>query len=164
LMLAIIGGQPERFAGHVELYFRALEQFGHPRLAVGQHALGLVADTDQEAAETWWQSWKPAVEHLAAERGFYAPSRERYDMELATGALFVGSPETVAQKIARMVDVLQISRFDLKYDLPGLPRAARAQTIELLGTTVLPRVHEILAETASKVAMDNLVLAPESGR
>jgi len=146
LMLAIIGGQPERFAGHVDLYFRALEQFGMPVQPVGQHALGLIADTDEEAAETWWTSWKPMIEMMGKERGFYAPTRERYELELATGALFVGSPETVAQKIALMTRTLRISRFDLKYDIMGLPRSARARTIELLGTVVAPRVREILAE------------------
>jgi probable LLM family oxidoreductase len=146
LMLAIIGGQPDRFAGHVDLYFRALEQFGMPMQPVGQHALGLIADTDEEAAETWWQGWKPMVEMMAKERGFYAPTRERYELELDSGALFVGSPETVARKIARMVRVLHISRFDLKYDVIGLPRQARARTIELLGTVVAPRVKELLAQ------------------
>jgi probable LLM family oxidoreductase len=146
LMLAIIGGQPERFAGHVDLYFRALEQFGQPVQPVGQHSLGLVADTDDEAADTWWQSWKPVVETLGKERGFYAPTRERYDAELATGALFVGSPETVAQKIATVARTLRLSRFDLKYDVGMLPREARAQTIELLGREVRPRVIELLAK------------------
>jgi len=146
LMLAIIGGEPQRFAGHVDLYYRALEQFGMPRQPVGQHALGLVADTDEEAADLWWESWKPMVEQMGKERGFYAPTRERYDLELATGALFVGSADTVAQKIVRMTRELQISRFDLKYDVPGLPVGARARTIELLGTEVAPRVREILAK------------------
>jgi probable LLM family oxidoreductase len=151
LMLAIIGGQPERFAGHVDLYFRALEQFGQPVQPVGQHSLGLIADTDEEAAEIWWQSWQPMVERMSRERGFYAPTRERYDLELATGALFVGSPETVAQKIARMVRALHLSRFDLKYDVMGLPRDARAGTIRLLGTEVAPRVREILAKEPAHV-------------
>ncbi|MEV7692186.1 LLM class flavin-dependent oxidoreductase [Microbacterium sp. NPDC089189] len=148
LMLAIIGGQPERFAGHVDLYFRALEQFGQPRLPVGQHSLGLVADTDEEAAETWWRSWEPMVTMMSKERGFYPPTRERYDLELSTGALFVGSPETVARKIARMVRTLHLSRFDLKYDVFGLPRTARARSIELLGTEVAPRVRELLADAS----------------
>jgi probable LLM family oxidoreductase len=145
LMLAIIGGQPERFAGHVDLYFRALEQFGMPAQPVGQHSLGLLAETDEEAAETWWRVWQPAVEALGKERGFYAPTRERYDLEMASGALFVGSPETVAQKIVRMVRELRISRFDLKYDIIGLAPEHRARTIELLGTAVAPRVRELLA-------------------
>jgi len=146
LMLAIIGGEPSRFAAHVDLYFRALEQFGMPEQPVGQHALGLIADTDEEAAEMWWQSWRPAVEAMGKERGFYPPTRERYDLELATGALFVGSPETVAQKIVQMTRELRISRFDLKYDIMGLPRSARERTIELFGTEVAPRVRELLAK------------------
>ena len=146
LMLAIIGGLPQRFAGHVELYFRALEQFGHPIQPVGQHSLGLIADTDEEAVETWWKYWNPVVASISKERGFYAPTRERYDAEVAGGALFVGSPETVATKIAAMVRTLHISRFDLKYDIMHLPREARARTIELLGTEVAPRVRELLAK------------------
>ena len=144
-MLAIIGGRPERFAGHVDLYFRALEQFGQPIGPVGQHSLGLIAETDEEAADTWWTYWMPVVEKLGKERGFYAPTRERYDAELSTGALFVGSPETVAQKIAGVARSLQLSRFDLKYDVNLLPVAARARTIELLGREVRPRVLELLA-------------------
>jgi len=73
-------------------------------------------------------------------------TRERYQRELADGALFVGSPDTVAKKIARMAPALHLSRFDLKYDVEGLPRAARARTIELLGTEVAPRVRELLAK------------------
>jgi probable LLM family oxidoreductase len=146
LMLAIIGGQPQRFAGHVELYHRALEQFGHPVQPVGQHALGLIADTDEEARETWWRYWEPLVRQISAERGFYAPTRDRYEMELDGGALFVGSPDTVARKIALMVRDLRINRFDLKYDIMNLPREARSRTIELLGSEVAPRVQELLAQ------------------
>jgi probable LLM family oxidoreductase len=145
LMLAIIGGRPQRFARHVELYERALEQYGRPVQPVGQHSLGLVADTDHEARETWWLYWRPVVEQIARERGFYAPTRERYEAEIDGGALFVGSPETVANKIAAMARDLRLSRFDLKYDVMHLPRAARARTIELLGREVLPRVRELLA-------------------
>ncbi|MCU1414873.1 MAG: class flavin-dependent oxidoreductase [Microbacteriaceae bacterium] len=146
LMLAIIGGQPQRFAGHVELYFRALEQFGQPVQPVGQHSIGLVADTDEEARDTWWRYWEPVVKEISAERGFYAPTRDRYEAEVDTGALFVGSPETVATKIATVARDLRLSRFDLKYDIMHLPRAARARTIELFGREVAPRVQQLMAE------------------
>lgn len=75
LMMAVIGGRPQRFARNVELYLKALDRFGRPELPIGQHSLGLVADTDEEAVETWWRYWRPVVEDLAAERGFYAPNR-----------------------------------------------------------------------------------------
>ncbi|GAB2764577.1 LLM class flavin-dependent oxidoreductase [Streptomyces bullii] len=151
LMMAIIGGRPQRFAGLVELYHRSLEQFGHPRQPVGLHSLGLIADTDEEAAETWWRYWQPRVIQLAEERGFYAPTRERYEAEIDTGALFVGSPETVARNIATMARDLHLSRFDLKYDLLNLPREARARSIELLGREVAPRVKELFAKEPTHV-------------
>lgn len=146
LMLAIIGGLPQRFAGHVDLYHRALAEFGQPMRPVGQHSLGLVADTDEEARETWWKYWQPVVESISKERGFYAPTKERYEAELEGGALFVGSPETVARKIVDNARALSLSRFDLKYDIMHLPREARARTIELLGREVAPMVQELLAK------------------
>ncbi|MDX3075540.1 LLM class flavin-dependent oxidoreductase [Streptomyces sp. NPDC088354] len=151
LMLAIIGGRPQRFAGHVDLYQRALTQFGHPALPIGQHSLGLVADTDEEAADTWWRYWEPVVTALAEERGFYKPTRERYEAEIRDGALYVGSPGTVARKIARTARDLHLSRFDLKYDILHLPRRARARTIELLGREVAPLVRELLTKESADV-------------
>ncbi|WP_061300754.1 LLM class flavin-dependent oxidoreductase [Herbidospora cretacea] len=144
LMMAVIGGRPQRFAGNVELYLTALERSGRPAQPIGQHSLGLVADTDEEAREVWWRHWQPVVAALAAERGFYAPTRERFEAELDQGALYVGSPRTVAEKIARTARDLRLSRFDLKYDIMHLPRDARARTIELLGREVAPRVRELL--------------------
>ncbi|WP_247689430.1 LLM class flavin-dependent oxidoreductase [Streptomyces sp. RK62] len=151
LMLAVIGGRPQRFSGHVDLYHRALQQAGHAPLPIGQHSLGLVADSDEEAVETWWRYWEPVVRQLAEERGFYKPDRQRYEAELKHGALFVGSPETVARKIATVARDLHLSRFDLKYDVMRLPRQARARTIELLGREVAPRVREILSKEATHV-------------
>jgi probable LLM family oxidoreductase len=151
LMLAIIGGRPQRFAGHVDLYRRALKQFGHPALPIGQHSLGLVADTDEEAVETWWRYWEPVVAAISEERGFYRPTRERYEAEISDGALFVGSPETVARKIARTARDLHLTRFDLKYDVMHLPRQARARTIELLGREVAPMVRELLTKESADV-------------
>jgi len=146
LMMAIIGGRPERFAGHAELYLRALKQFGHPEQPIAQHSLGLIAATDDEARETHWRYWEPVVTQISKERGFYAPTRERYLEELDQGALYVGGVETVAQKIARIVRTNHLARFDLKYDLHQLPRSVRAESIRLFGDEVAPRVRELLAE------------------
>ncbi|WP_022884003.1 LLM class flavin-dependent oxidoreductase [Glaciibacter superstes] len=151
LMLAIIGGHPKRFAGHVELYHRALLEFGKPAGPVGQHSLGLVADTDEEARETWWRYWEPVVSALAAERGFYAPTRDRFEREIDDGALYVGSPDTVAGKIAESARDLSLGRFDLKYDIMHLPREARKRTIELLGGEVAPRLERLLAKEPANV-------------
>ncbi|MFA4895053.1 MULTISPECIES: LLM class flavin-dependent oxidoreductase [Microbacterium] len=146
LMMAIIGGRPERFAGHAELYLRALSQFGQPELPIGQHSLGFIADTDDEAKNTHWKHWQPVVTAMSKERGFYAPTHERYETEVDTGALYVGSPETVAQKIARIVRANHLSRFDLKYDVLHLPRDAREHSIRLFGERVAPRVRELLED------------------
>ncbi|WP_308468525.1 LLM class flavin-dependent oxidoreductase [Rathayibacter soli] len=146
LMMAIIGGRPERFAGHAELYLRALTQFGHEELPIGQHSLGLIAETDDEARSVHWQHWQPVITRMSKERGFYPPAVERYAAEVETGSLYVGAPETVAQKIAAIVRANHLSRFDLKYDLTHLPREAREQSIRLFGERVAPRVRELLAE------------------
>ncbi|MET8413130.1 LLM class flavin-dependent oxidoreductase [Streptomyces sp. NPDC005195] len=151
LMLAVIGGRPQRFVGHVDLFHRALRQAGHDPQPIGQHSLGLIADTDEEATETWWEYWKPVVAQAAEERGFYKPTRERYAAEIDHGALFVGSPETVARKIARTARDLRLSRFDLKYDIMRLPRQARSRTIELLGREVAPLVRELLTKESTHV-------------
>jgi len=146
LMMAIIGGRPERFAGHAKLYLRALEQFGQPELPIGQHSLGLIAETDDEAKNTHWTYWEPVVTQMSRERGFYPPTIERYTDEVDTGALYVGSPETVAQKLAGIVRTNQLSRFDLKYDIMHLPKDVRERSIRLFGEQVAPRVRELLAQ------------------
>ncbi|MGO2519155.1 MAG: LLM class flavin-dependent oxidoreductase [Microbacterium sp.] len=144
LMMAIIGGRPDRFAGHAELYLRALSRFGRPELPIGQHSLGFIADTDEEAKNVHWKYWQPVVTALSKERGFYPPTAERYEVEVDTGALFVGSPETVAQKVASSIRSNHLSRFDLKYDLLHLPKDAREHSIRLFGERVAPRVRELL--------------------
>jgi probable LLM family oxidoreductase len=152
LMLAIIGGHPTRFAPYVDLYERALEQFGHPRLPIGMHSLGMVADTDDEAQAVHWPAYESVLRIRGGERGFLPPTRERYEMEVAEGALFVGSPETVATKIAAVARDLHLNRFDLKYDLTDAPLAPQRRSIELFGSEVIPRVRELLAAPAPSVA------------
>ncbi|MFE6735453.1 LLM class flavin-dependent oxidoreductase [Microbacterium sp. NPDC057650] len=146
LMMAIIGGRPERFAGHVELYLRALAKYGHQELPIAQHSLGLIAETDDEAKNVHWKHWQPVVTEISKERGFYPPTPKRYAEEIEFGALYVGSPETVAQKIAAAARANHLSRFDLKYDLRHLPREVRESSIRLFGEKVAPRVKELLNE------------------
>jgi alkanesulfonate monooxygenase SsuD/methylene tetrahydromethanopterin reductase-like flavin-dependent oxidoreductase (luciferase family) len=153
LMMAVIGGRPERFAGHAELYLRALDQMGKPELPIGQHSLGLIADTDEEAKNVHWKYWQPVVTEISKERGFYAPTAERYQEEVDTGALFVGSAETVARKLAFVARANHLSRFDLKYDIMHLPVEAREKSIRLLGEKVAPRVRELLAEHPDEFAL-----------
>lgn len=146
LMLAIIGGEPSRFAQYVELYHRALAEFGKERLPVGCHSPGHVAESDEQAREELWPHYFAMRRKIGAERGWPPPSREQFEREAGPrGALFVGSPETVAQKIAETTRVLSLSRFDLKYSNGTLPHERMLRSIELVGTRVVPRVHELLA-------------------
>jgi len=145
LLLAIIGGSPARFAGHVELYHRALEQYGRPSLPVGQHSIGLVAETDDAARDAFWPLWRAATLRMAAERGWHAATEESFTHEVEHGALMVGSPQTVARRIAESVQALGLSRFDLKPDISGMTYEDRERTIRLLGTEVAPRVRELVA-------------------
>jgi alkanesulfonate monooxygenase SsuD/methylene tetrahydromethanopterin reductase-like flavin-dependent oxidoreductase (luciferase family) len=145
LMLAIIAGRPERFAAHVELYRRALEQHGQPELPVGLHSLGFVAETDEKALEIQWPYYKEQFEWAARERGWRPPTYEQFLAEVDHGSMYVGSPETVANRIATTMQTLSLSRFDLLYALGRVPHEQRRATIELYGRKVIPRVRELLA-------------------
>lgn len=144
LLLAIIGGSPERFAPYVDLYHRALTQLGMPDLPVGVHSPGHIADTDEQAAEELWPDYKLMRDRIGAERGWGPMSRDEFEQEIATGSLYVGSPETVAQKIAATAKALGAARFDLKYSAGPLPHELLMRSIQLYGSEVLPRVRELL--------------------
>jgi len=145
LMLAIIAGKPERFAPYVELYKRALQQHGQPELPIGLHSLGFVADTGDRALEIQWPYYKEQFEWAARERGWRPPTYDQFLAEVDHGSLYVGSPETVANRIATTMQTLSLSRFDLLYALGRVPHDLRLATIELYGREVIPRVRELLA-------------------
>ena len=146
LVLAIIGGDPARFAPYADLSRRALAQLGRDPLPIAVHSPGFVADTDEQAAEAFWPHYRAMHDRIGRERGWGPTDRGQFDREIAEGALHLGSPETVAQKIARTVRALGIDRFDLKYSAGTLPHDAALRAIELYGREVVPRVRELLAE------------------
>jgi len=147
LMLAIIGGESARFAPLVDLYHRALDKFGVPTLPVGVHSPGHVADTDEQAREQLWPHMKRMRDRIGAERGWGPMGRAEFDQQAGPeGSLYVGSPETVATKIAATVRVLGLRRFDLKYSAGHLPHDLLLRSIELYGTEVIVRVRELLAD------------------
>ena len=145
LMLAIIGGEPERFAPYVDLYHRALAQLEKPTLPIGVHSPGYIADTDEQAREELWPPFKENRDRIGAERGWGPMQRADFDQEANFGSLYVGSPETVAKKIAKTAKVLGLDRFDLKYSAGPLEHEKSMHSIELYGTKVIPMVREILA-------------------
>ncbi|MCW2919845.1 MAG: luciferase [Actinomycetia bacterium] len=146
LMLAIIGGPPTRFAPFSQLFQQALDQFGHKPQPVGVHAPGHIATTDEKAQEEFWPHYMETLRRASKTRGFAPPTKESFRYEIGPhGALYVGSPETVATKIAANLTNLDATRFDLKYGMGGLSHEALMTNIELYGTRTVPRVRELLA-------------------
>jgi probable LLM family oxidoreductase len=145
LMLAIIGGAPERFAPYIDLYRRAADQFGTVAHPVGMHSPGFVADTDEAAKELFYPRYKVTRDRIGALRGWPPLRREEFDADVEHGSMYVGSPETVARRIARTAEQLGVGRFDLIYTSGSLPISARLKAVELYGTKVIPMVRDILA-------------------
>jgi len=146
LMLAIIGGEPARFAPYADLYHRALAQFEKPAQPIGIHSPGFIGETDEEARELLWPHYKIIRDRIGKERGWGEMTRAEFDSEANTGSLYVGSAETVARRIASTIIALGADRFDLKYSAGPLPHAALLRGIELYGTKVIPMVKEIVGE------------------
>lgn len=146
ITLAIIGGEHKRFLPYVDLYKRAMQQFNQPLQPIGFHSHGVIAPTDEEAIETAWQYYGKAHAIIGKERGWAPMTKERFLQEVKTGAYFVGSPETVAQKLAKVIKELGADRFSLNYSMGGQFAKTRLQTIKLYGEQVVPRVKELLNE------------------
>ena len=146
LMLAIIGGDPLRFKPYVDLYHRALREMDKPLMPVGVHSPGHVADTDAQARDDLWPHYREYVGRIGRERGWPPPTRIEFERSTGPGgSLYVGSPDTVARKIASTVQALGLSRFDLKYSHGTLGHAELMRSVELYGTQVIPRVRELLS-------------------
>lgn len=149
LMLAIIGGDPLRFRPYVDLFEQALAQQGREILPVGQHSPGFIAATDEEAKDLLFPHYVAMHERIGRSRGWPPLTREQFEHEAGPeGALFAGSPETVAVKLARSIAGLGISRFDLKYSLGTLPHEYLMESIRLYGEEVVPRVRSLLEKNA----------------
>ncbi len=145
LMLAIIGGNPIRFAPFVDLYRRALDELETPQLPVGVHSPGYVAETDEQAFDEFWPHMKRSRDRIGAERGWGPMQRADFERDAGPkGSFYVGSPETVARKIANTAKALDLSRFDLKYSAGSLPHEALMRCIELYGSRVIPLVHDMV--------------------
>jgi probable LLM family oxidoreductase len=146
LTLAIIGGNPHRFRPFVDLYHRALDAAKQPIQPIAAHSPGHVAATDEEAREQLWPHFQAMMTRIGRERGWQPMDRAHFDHETGPdGALCVGSPETVAAKIASTMEALGLSRFAMKYSHGTLPHEAIMTSIELFGTKVAPRVRALLA-------------------
>jgi probable LLM family oxidoreductase len=144
MMLAIIGGDPARFRPYVDLYHRAFQQLGEEAQPLGVHSPGYVADTDEQARSEFFVDYKRMRDRIGSERGWPPMQRAEFDQEVEHGSLYVGSPETVARRIAATARTLGLARFDLKYSAGPLPHARMMRCIELYGTKVMPMVRDML--------------------
>jgi probable LLM family oxidoreductase len=145
LTLAIIGGASERFAPYADLYRRATEQFGHGPLPIGVHSPGYIAETDEQARDELWPYYSAMVGRIGKERGWGPMTRESFENEADNGALYVGSPDTVAAKISATHAALGMDRFDLKYSNGRMPHEKLMSSIRLYGEQVIPQVRAALA-------------------
>ena len=146
---AIIGGPAERFGPLADLYRRAVEQVKHPNAdtRVSVASPGFVGKDAQAAKELWWNHYHEAFRAIGEIRGFPAPQRAGYDRDAnGGGALFVGSPEEIAERIVALHGVMGHDRHFFQMDLGQLPQKDFLSSIELLGTKVKPLVDAALAE------------------
>jgi probable LLM family oxidoreductase len=147
LMVAIIGGEPRRFAPLVDLYRRAGAEAGHDpaTLKVGLHVFGYVADSVRTAADTIYPGWEQMFAGVSRERGFPPPTRGQFDATSGPdGAFFMGDPDTVATKLRRVSRQLGgVDRVSIQMTNPRLAHADLLHGIELLGTEVAPQVADV---------------------
>ncbi len=146
VMLAIIGGHPSRFAPFADLHRRSVEEHGFSPQPLGVHSPGYIAETDEQAREEFWPHYSEVMDRMARERGFSSMSRQRFEADATGGALMVGSPESVAPRIADALRTLGATRFSMKYSSGHMPHELAMKSIELYGREVAPRVREILSK------------------
>jgi alkanesulfonate monooxygenase SsuD/methylene tetrahydromethanopterin reductase-like flavin-dependent oxidoreductase (luciferase family) len=150
LLLSIIGGDPMEFRQHVDFYHEMLTRFGKPETPIGVHSPGYVAATDAEALDEAWTHYSARQQRIGQERGWSPMTRAQYEQAAGPhGALFIGSPRTVAEKIVAVSRGLGLSRFDLKYSHGTLPHEKLMECIRLYGTQVAPLVREQLGSDIS---------------
>ena len=150
LALAIIGGQPARFAPFAELHRRAAEEAGHGRLPFSINAHGFLADDSQAASDDAWPAAQLLMNRIGKERGFTPVTRDAYEAghELH-GHTFTGSPQQVIDKILYQHEIFRHDRFLLQFIVGSLEHAKVMRAIELFGTKVAPVVR---AEIAKRTA------------
>jgi len=109
------------------------------------HSPGHIAETDEQAREELWPSYKKMHDRIGGERGWGPTTITGFNSEADLGSLYVGSPETVAKKIAKTAKALGVARFDMKYSSGPLPHQHLMRSIELYGTKVMPLVRDMLS-------------------
>ncbi len=149
LALAIIGGSPERFVPLVELYRQAATETGHPGLPVGINSHTYVADTAKQAADEFFPAYAGMMNRIGRERGWPPMTRRQFDeLRGLRGALVVGGPQEVVEKILFQHELFGHQRFLAQISVGHLPHAKAMRAIELLGTEVVPAVRAEIGASA----------------
>ncbi|MDB4927234.1 LLM class flavin-dependent oxidoreductase [Mucilaginibacter sp.] len=145
LMVAVIGGETHRFRPLIDLYREAGEKAGHSpdKLKVGLHSIGYVGNTSQEARNDFYPGYAEVFTKIGRERGWAPVTRAQYDAQTGpTGALLIGSPQEVAEKILRHSEALGgISRVTFQMDQAALPQEKLLKSIELIGEHLVPLIR-----------------------
>lgn len=145
MALAIIGGEPARFAPFAEIHREAALRSGHPRPQLSINSHGYIAEDGAKAAEDWLIPFKLMMDRIGRERGWPPLTRAAYEESIGPdGANFVGAPEVVADKIIRQHRIFDHDRFLLQITVGSLPHDKVLAAIELFGREVAPRVREVL--------------------
>jgi len=147
LVIAIIGGTPDRFAPLVEVYRESARRAGHDaaRLPVAINSHAFIAEDSQEAADVFWPAYSAVMNRIGRERGWSVMGREQYEaLRSPGGALFVGSPQQVVEKILYEHELFGHDRFLAHFSLGPVPLAAVLRSIELFATKVAPAVEKAL--------------------
>jgi probable LLM family oxidoreductase len=147
LMVAIIGGEMRKFRPLVDLYREAGRRAGHSpeRLKIGVHSLGYVAENTQEAVEDFYPGYARTMTEIGKERGWPKMTRASFDSQRGTqGALLVGDPDEVVEKIVRHSKALGgISRITFMMNPASLPHAKLMRATQLIGTRIAPALREV---------------------
>jgi alkanesulfonate monooxygenase SsuD/methylene tetrahydromethanopterin reductase-like flavin-dependent oxidoreductase (luciferase family) len=157
LMVAIIGGEHRRFRPLIDLYREAGLRAGHSleQLKVGVHSLGYVAEDFATAADDFFPGYADSFTQIGKERGWPPMTQGHFNAQLGpTGALLVGDPETVVEKILQVNEALGgISRLTFQMSVAALPHAKMLRAVELLGTQVAPMIRKALASSQPQFAL-----------
>ncbi len=152
LMVAIIGGEPERFRPLIDVYREAGRRAGHSpeRLRVGLHMIGFLGDSTKQAADDFFPGYAHTFTEIGKERGWPPATRAQYDaLRGPTGALLIGDAKTVSEKILYVNEVLGgISRLTFQMGVSTLPHPKMLRAIEILGTRVAPIIRNEVAASA----------------
>lgn len=149
LAVAIIGGEPHRFAPLIQLYRDSAEQAGHnaAALEIGIHSHGYISESSQQAADEFYPSYAHVMTKIGRERGWGPMNRAQYEaMRSKQGSLLVGSPQEVADKILYEYELFKNTRYLLHISVGTMPHDKVMKSIELLGTAVAPIVRKALGK------------------